>query len=150
MRSSCPFTVWTGPASRFRGTVPRFPPVLQTDSLFRIIRKQDVFLHHPYDSFSPVLDFVQTAAEDPDVISIKQTLYRVGNDSPIVRSLIEARRRGKQVTAVVELKARFDEERNITWAEELEREGVNVVYGFVGMKIHAKLCLWCAARRKAW
>jgi len=117
------------------------PALLQTDSLFRIIRRRDVFLHHPYDSFSPVLDFVQCAAEDPDVISIKQTLYRVGNDSPIVRSLIDARRNGKQVTAVVELKARFDEERNITWAEELEKAGVNVVYGFVGMKIHAKLCL---------
>ena len=126
---------------------PVIPRQIQADGLFRVIRGQDVFLHHPYDSFTPVLDFVQKAAEDPNVISIKQTLYRVGNDSPIVRSLIEARRRGKQVTAVVELKARFDEERNITWAEELEREGVNVVYGFVGMKIHAKLCL--VVRREA-
>ena len=83
------------PGLKIPGHSPAIPPVLQTDSLFRIIRKQDVFLHHPYDSFSPVLDFVQTAAEDPDVISIKQTLYRVGNDSPIVRSLIEARRRGQ-------------------------------------------------------
>ena len=113
---------------------------LESD-LFTRIRKRDVLLHHPYDSFSTVLDFVCKSAKDPAVVAIKQTLYRVGNNSPIVHSLVEARRRGKQVTAVVELKARFDEERNITWAEELEAAGVNVVYGIVGMKIHAKLCL---------
>ena len=109
--------------------------------IFSRLREGDVLLHHPYDSFTTVLDFIKTASTDPAVIAIKQTLYRVGNNSPIVASLVDARRRGKQVTAVVELKARFDEERNITWAEELEAAGVNVVYGLVGMKIHAKLCL---------
>ena len=119
------------------------PSVFAEDgnAIFERIRHGDLFVHHPYDSFKPVLDFVHNAAIDPRVIAIKQTLYRCGNNSPIVQSLIEARRRGKQVTAVVELKARFDEERNITWAEELEKAGVNVVYGIVGMKIHAKLCL---------
>lgn len=108
---------------------------------FSRIQEEDVFLYHPYDSFNPVVDFIRRASEDPDVMAIKQTLYRVGNNSPVVEALIQARRLGKQVTAVVELKARFDEERNITWAEELEKSGVNVVYGLIGMKIHAKLCL---------
>ena len=117
------------------------PSVFQEGDIYAHIQSRDIFLFHPYDSFTPVLDFIRRSSEDPGVIAIKQTLYRVGNASPIVKALIEARRSGKQVTAVVELKARFDEERNITWAEEMEKAGVNVVYGLVGMKIHAKLCL---------
>src|SRR5699024_10577862 len=90
---------------------PHTPPGLQSGELFARIARRDVFLYHPYESFTPVLDFIRAASEDPGVIAIKQTLYRVGDDSPVVRALIEARRRHKQVTAVVELKARFDEER---------------------------------------
>ncbi|MDR1676899.1 MAG: polyphosphate kinase 1 [Deltaproteobacteria bacterium] len=130
------------PKLRFSPFVGRtFEKLKKGNSFFDILKKRDVFLYHPYDSFSPVEDFVRQAALDPQVKAIKQTLYRTGDNSSIVESLIEARRAEKQVTAVVELKARFDEMRNITWARALEEVGINVVYGLVGMKIHAKLCL---------
>ncbi|GAB3582027.1 RNA degradosome polyphosphate kinase [Calidifontibacter terrae] len=106
------------------------------------MRQSDVLLHHPYDSFSTsVQAFIEQAAADPQVLAIKQTLYRTSGDSPIIEALIEAAEAGKQVLAVVEIKARFDEENNITWARKLERAGVHVVYGLVGLKTHAKLCL---------
>ena len=117
------------------------PDTQPVERLFENIASRDILLYHPYQTFASVVDFVQQAAKDPKVLGIKMTLYRCGNNSPIIKALMEARTRGKQVTAVVELKARFDEERNINWAEEMERQGVNVVYGFVGLKVHAKLCL---------
>lgn len=121
---------------------PRVPyPLGERDPVIPTLKKRDLILYHPYDSFSPVLDFVKRAARDPNVLAIKQTLYRSGSNSPIVSALMEARRNGKQVTVVVELKARFDEEQNIVWAKALEEAGVHVVYGLVGFKIHSKLCL---------
>ena len=131
---------------RDKSFIPRIPPALDPKlndgaDLFSVIRRGDVLLHHPFDSFDPVVDLLRKSAQDPDVLAIKMTLYRVGRNSPVVDCLLEANERGKQVAVLVELKARFDEESNIEWARRLEAQGVHVVYGLLGLKIHSKLAL---------
>jgi len=130
------------PDLKFPAHTPFVPKLLaQPERIFESISQQDILLYHPYDSFQPFVDFLNQAAQDPNVFAIKQTLYRTSGDSPIVQALMKASRNGKQVTVLVEIKARFDEANNIQWARQLEDVGVHVVYGLVGLKTHCKCCM---------
>jgi polyphosphate kinase len=133
------------PELKYPPFVPAIPDSLKAvsdeDDIFTAIQRNDILLHHPFDSFQPVIDFLRNAARDPDVLAIKMVLYRVGKNAPVVEALLDAMEHGKQVAVLVELKARFDEESNIEWARALEREGVHVVYGLLGLKIHCKVAM---------
>ncbi|HEX9396801.1 MAG TPA: polyphosphate kinase 1 [Burkholderiales bacterium] len=129
------------PDLKYPAFQPGLPAALEKDDLFDALKKQDVLLHHPYQSFLPVIDFIRTTANDPNVIAIKQSVYRTGTDSELMEILVDAARKGKEVTVVVELMARFDEEANLNWAAKLEEVGAHVVYGVVGHKTHAKMAL---------
>lgn len=127
---------------RYKPYIPqRVPEIVPGENIFDEIKKGDILLHHPYQTFDPVVDFIHQAAVDPDVLAIKQTLYRVSGNSPIIASLAQAAENGKQVSVLVELKARFDEENNIVWAKMLEKAGCHVIYGLVGLKTHSKIAL---------
>src|ERR1700694_89201 len=129
------------PDLKYPAFQPGLAPAVDTDDLFGVLKKQDVLLHHPFQSFLPVIDFIRATANDPNVIAIKQTVYRTGTDSELMEILVDAARKGKEVTVVVELMARFDEEANLNWAARLEEVGAHVVYGVVGHKTHAKMSL---------
>lgn len=133
----------------YEAFIPQRPvDILPTENLFTKLLKQDILLHHPYESFQPVIDFVSEAADDRDVLAIKQTLYRVSGDSPVIRALKRAAENGKQVTVLVELKARFDEENNVQWAKELEKAGCHVIYGMTHLKTHSKITLVVRRRNR--
>src|SRR5262249_42662598 len=128
------------PELRVEPLQPALPASFRdAESLFTVVAARDVLLHHPYESFDPVVRFLSEAAEDPSVLAIKQTLYRTSGDSPFVRALSRAAENGKQVAVLVEIKARFDEANNIAWARRLEENGVHVVYGLIGLKTHCKV-----------
>lgn len=129
------------PEETFRPFKPTYPAILQDKNIFEVADQQDIFLHHPFDSFKPVIQLVEEAADDPNTVAIKQTLYRVSSTSPLIAALKRAAKRGVQVTALVELKARFDEENNVHWAKELEEAGVHILYGMKELKTHSKATL---------